>query len=158
MAAVNDISFSSGCRTTGSFTSAAIATMRRKCLSITFGMAYRKASRKSMLLMRTRSQDRLSSSSVRFLASVIFLIFHICFLLDVYSPLSCILFFTRPTFHFCSSILGQRYYKFHGNRIPASYPSQGRPITEFHLPHSLKKIDAAFVWGRNRMTYFISGQ
>lgn len=37
------------------------------------------------------------------------------------------------------------------------FPKYGRNITELGLPADIKKIDAAFVWGYNMKTYFISG-
>ena len=34
---------------------------------------------------------------------------------------------------------------------------EGRPITELGIPDDVDHIDAAFVWGYNKKTYFISG-
>ena len=33
-----------------------------------------------------------------------------------------------------------------------------RPLSDLGLPSDLKKLDAAFVWGKNDKTYFFSGK
>ena len=52
---------------------------------------------------------------------------------------------------------GNRYWLFNGNQIIKPANSDGRPLTDFHIPEDVKKIDAAFVWGYNLRTYLVSG-
>lgn len=44
-----------------------------------------------------------------------------------------------------------------GNHLVSDFPEQGRPITELGLPPDIERVDAAFVWGYNHKTYFITG-
>ena len=50
--------------------------------------------------------------------------------------------------------IGNKYYVFQGHTLEEGYP---RPISYLGLPASLKKIDAAMIWGYNKKTYFFSG-
>lgn len=50
--------------------------------------------------------------------------------------------------------IGRNYYVFNAFYLEPGYP---KPITDLGLPASLEKIDAAMVWGYNKMTYFFSG-
>ena len=54
--------------------------------------------------------------------------------------------------------LGQQYWVFNGNQLAENFTSEGRPLTSLGLPSEIKNIDAAFVWGHNRKTYFITGE
>ena len=37
------------------------------------------------------------------------------------------------------------------------FPPEGRPIEELGFPHDIEKVDAAFIWGYNKKTYFFAG-
>ena len=39
-----------------------------------------------------------------------------------------------------------------------SPPERGRPLSSLGLPKDLPKLDAAFVWGKNKHTYFFAGE
>ncbi len=39
-----------------------------------------------------------------------------------------------------------------------NFPREGRPLTELGFPGDIEKIDAAFIWGHNKKTYFITGK
>lgn len=54
-------------------------------------------------------------------------------------------------------IIGNRYWKFYGNSPISGFPRGGKSITNFNLPTSLTKIDAAFRWKHNNRVYLISG-
>ena len=36
------------------------------------------------------------------------------------------------------------------------FPRSGKPLTEMGFPRDIEKVDAAFVWGYNAMTYLIT--
>ena len=36
-------------------------------------------------------------------------------------------------------------------------PERGRPLSSLGLPKVLPKLDAAFVWGKNKHTYLFAG-
>lgn len=48
---------------------------------------------------------------------------------------------------------GKKYYVFDGPDLLSI-----QPLTNLGLPDTLNRIDAAFVWGHNNKTYFISGR
>ncbi|RZF47626.1 hypothetical protein LSTR_LSTR014972 [Laodelphax striatellus] len=50
--------------------------------------------------------------------------------------------------------IGRHYYVFRGNTLERGYP---QPLTSLGLPHSLDKVDSAFVWGHNSKTYIFAG-
>lgn len=50
--------------------------------------------------------------------------------------------------------IGNQMWQFHGNQLDGGYP---KPLTSIGLPESLTHIDAAFRWGYNGKTYFMSG-
>lgn len=50
--------------------------------------------------------------------------------------------------------VGAYFYVFNSDRLEPGYP---RPLTDLGLPATLKKIDAALVWGYNNRTFFFSG-
>ncbi|KAI0241933.1 Matrix metalloproteinase-14 [Lamellibrachia satsuma] len=52
---------------------------------------------------------------------------------------------------------GRKYWIFDGNHPAPGFSREGRPITELGIPDDIDHIDAAFVWGYNQKTYFISG-
>lgn len=52
---------------------------------------------------------------------------------------------------------GNRYWLFESNQLSPGFPKSGRPLTWLGLPASVKRVDAAFVWGNNRLPYVISG-
>ncbi|KAK6191523.1 hypothetical protein SNE40_003188 [Patella caerulea] len=52
---------------------------------------------------------------------------------------------------------GDKYWVFNANYLVSSFPTEGRPITEFGIPPDVKKIDTVFVWGFNNRTYLVSG-
>ncbi|XP_074641164.1 matrix metalloproteinase-17-like [Tubulanus polymorphus] len=52
---------------------------------------------------------------------------------------------------------GNKYWVFESNHAEAGFPPEGRPVTELGLPHNIERVDAAFVWGHNHKTYFMSG-
>ena len=54
-------------------------------------------------------------------------------------------------------ILGSRYWLYSGNHMASDFPSDGKPLTDLGLPKDIDHIDAAFVWGYNLKTYFITG-
>ena len=49
---------------------------------------------------------------------------------------------------------GELFWIFDGETFVENSP---RPLTDLGLPADLKKLDAAFVWAKNRKTYFFSG-
>lgn len=52
---------------------------------------------------------------------------------------------------------GKRFWLLNGNQVIVDFPRQGKPLTYMGFPEDIEKIDAAFVWGHNHRTYFISG-
>ena len=52
---------------------------------------------------------------------------------------------------------GPRYWLFNGNHLISGFPKEGKPLTDLGFPPDIQKVDAAFIWGHNRQTYFISG-
>jgi len=49
---------------------------------------------------------------------------------------------------------GKRYWVSDGS----SFLERGRPLSSLGLPKDLPKLDAAFVWGKNKHTYFFAGE
>ena len=41
--------------------------------------------------------------------------------------------------------------------MSSGFPYEGKPLTDLGLPKDIDHIDAAFVWGYNYKTYFITG-
>lgn len=54
-------------------------------------------------------------------------------------------------------LLGRKYWIFDRNHPTPGFSREGRAITELGIPDDIDHIDAAFVWGYNQKTYFISG-
>lgn len=52
---------------------------------------------------------------------------------------------------------GNRFWVFDGNQMEYGFPKEGKRLVEMGFPAELNKIDAAFVWGYNGKTYFMSG-
>ncbi|KAG8328951.1 Matrix metalloproteinase-15 [Homalodisca vitripennis] len=47
-----------------------------------------------------------------------------------------------------------KYWVYNGNDIVEGSP---RPISDYGLPNTVKKVDAVMVWAKNRKTYLFSG-
>lgn len=41
--------------------------------------------------------------------------------------------------------------------MSGDFPRSGRPLTHLGLPADVEKVDAAFVWGHNRLPYIVAG-
>ncbi|ESP01496.1 hypothetical protein LOTGIDRAFT_82132, partial [Lottia gigantea] len=65
--------------------------------------------------------------------------------------------YERPTDGKIVFFSGDRYWIFNANYLVTSFPTKGRPITDFGIPPDVKKIDTVYVWGFNNRTYLVSG-